>query len=73
MFSPFGDITRTNVYDGTTNTFRRGDNDIVVFSDLESVERFTRRWFVKDTEINRVWDGIVDKFTENESISAFIE
>lgn len=56
MFSPFGDITRTNVYDGTTNTFRRGDNDIVVFSDLESVERFTRRWFVKDTEINRVWD-----------------
>lgn len=73
MLSPLSNITRTDVYNGATDTLRRGDDDIVVFSDLESVERFTGRWFIENTKINRVWNGIIDEFTQNKTISAFIE
>lgn len=40
MFTTFGDILRTNVNDGTSDTFRRSDDNVVVFGHLKGVEWF---------------------------------
>lgn len=73
MFPSLSDIARSNVHDGTTDTFSRCDDDIVVFGDLECVEGFTSSRFVEDTGIDCVGDGIVDEFTENETVFAVVE
>ena len=62
MFSTLLDVGRTDIDDGTSDTFGRGNDDVVVFSHLECVERFLGR-LVEDSLIDCLWDGIVNKFT----------
>lgn len=73
MFPSLSDIARSDVHNGATDTFRRSNNDIVVFGDLESVERFTRGWFVENTEVDCVGYGVVDEFAKDETIFTVVE
>jgi hypothetical protein len=74
MLSTFRDVRGPDVDDGTSDTLGRGDDDVVVFGDLESIERFhlTSRlvdgWLVQDSLVDGVWYRIVDKFAEDETV-----
>lgn len=71
MFSPFFQITRTDVDYGTSDTFCRSDDDIVIFCHLECVEGFWfpfGEWFVEDTFIDGFRDGVVDQLAQDETI-----
>lgn len=73
MFSALRDISRSDVNHRASDTLRRSNNDIVVFSNLESVESFSWLWFIENTHINSVRNGIVDEFTKDQSILAFVK
>lgn len=79
MLSTFRDIRRPDVDDGTPNTLGRGDNDVIVFGNLESVEGFylTGRlvdgWLVQDSLIDSVGYRVIDKLAENETVCCFCQ
>jgi hypothetical protein len=73
MFPSLSDIARSDVHDGTSDTFRRRDDDIVVFCNLECVEGFTRGGFVEDTGVDGVGDGVIDEFAEDETVFTVVE
>ena len=73
MFPSLRNIRRPDVHYGAADTLRRRDNDIVVFSDLKCVQRFMHMWLVEDTRIDGIGNGVVDEFTEDETVPAFVE
>lgn len=73
VLTALSDISRADVHNGAPNSLCGGDNDVVVFGDLERVERFARGGLVEDTVIDRFWYGVVDEFTEDQTVSAFVE
>lgn len=73
MLPAFSEIRRSDVYDGTADCFGRGDDDIIVFRNLERVQLFAGLGFVENAEVNRIWDGVVDEFAENETVFAVVE
>jgi hypothetical protein len=68
VFPSLRDILRTDVNDGTSDTLRRGDDDVVVLGDLEGVEFTLRGGFVENSVVDRVRYRVVDQFTENQSV-----
>jgi hypothetical protein len=68
MFSSFGNIRGSDIDNGTSNTLCGCDDDIVVFCDLEGIQwlcstgGFVDGWFVEDSLVDGVWDGVVDEF-----------
>jgi len=73
MLAALRDISRSDVDHRASNTFGRRNNDVVVLGDLESVQRFPWLWFVENSRINCVRNGVVDEFTKDQSIFALIE
>ena len=73
MLSAFRDITGSDVDHGASNTLGGCNNDVVVFSDLESVQRFSWLWFVENSRINCVSNGVIDELAKDQSILAFIK
>ena len=73
VLSPLNDIRGADVDHRASNVFRRCDNNVVVLCHLESVQRLLRSGLVQYTSINRVWYGVVDQPTEDETISDFVE
>ena len=73
MFPAFGDICSANIDDGTSDALGRGDDNVVVFRDLEGIERFTWLGLIQDTDVDSVWHGIVDEFAQDQTVLAFIE
>ena len=73
MLSTFSEVTRSNINDGAANTTSGSDNDVVVFSNLESVKRFASGRFVKNSSINGIRNRVVNKFTKNKTITTFVE
>jgi hypothetical protein len=73
MFPTFCEIRCANVDDRATDTFRRGDDDVVVLGYLEGVQRLLGRGFVEDTRINGVGYGVVDQLAQNQAVLAFVE
>jgi hypothetical protein len=73
MFSAFSQIRRADVDDGTANGLSGGDDDVVIFCDLECVKGFALGWFVKDSSIDRVGDRVVNQFGEDEAVTAFVK
>ena len=68
VFPSLRDILRTNVDDRTSDTLGRGDDDVVVLSDLEGVEFTLRGGFVENSVIDRVRHRVVDKFTQDQPV-----
>jgi len=73
MFTALGKIGRPDVDDRASNSFRRRDDDVVILGYLECIERPLSGRLIKNTNVDRVRDRVVDKFTENETVLAFIE
>ena len=73
MLAALRDISRSNVDHGASDTLGRCNNDVVVFSDLESVQRFSWLWFVENSRVDCVSNGVIDEFTKDQSIFAFIK
>lgn len=73
MFSAFLDILGTDVDHGAPNGLCRRDKNVVVFSHLEGIDLFAGPGLVQNTNVNRLWDRIVDEFTKNQTITAFIK
>jgi len=73
VFSAFLKILRTDVDHRASDSFCRGDNDIVILGHLESIDLFAGPRLVQNTHIDRVRDRIIDEFTKDQSISAFVE
>lgn len=68
VFPPLGNILRADVDDGTSDTFGRGDDDVVILGDLEGVEFAFRGGLVEDSVIDSVRDRVVDEFTQNQTV-----
>lgn len=68
MFPSLGNILRADVDDGTSDTFGRGDDDVVVLGDLEGVQFAFRGGLVEDSVVDRVRDRVVDEFTQNQTV-----
>jgi hypothetical protein len=68
VFPSLGNILRADVDDGTSDTFGRGDDDVVVLGDLEGVEFAFRGRLVEDSVVDRIRDRVVDEFTQNQTI-----
>jgi hypothetical protein len=71
VFPSLGNILRADVDDGASDTFGRGDDDIVVLGDLEGVEFAFRGGLVEDSVVDRVRDRVVDEFTKDQSVCAW--
>lgn len=70
MLSTLRKIGGTDVDDGTTDGFGRGDDDVVVFGDLKGVEGAFRGGLVEDSFVDGVGDRVVDEFAEDETVCA---
>lgn len=68
VFPPLGNVLRTDVDDGTSDTFGRGDDDVVVLGDLEGVEFAFRRRLVEDSVVDGIRYRVVDEFTQNQTV-----
>ena len=73
MLATFCDVRCTDVHDGAANTLCRGNDNVVVLRDLESVQRLLGGRLVENTSIDRVWDRVVDQFAQNQTVLAFVE
>jgi hypothetical protein len=73
MLAAFRDITRSDVDHGASNTLGGRNNDVVVFSNLEGIQRFSWLWFVENSRINGVSYGVVNEFAKDQSILAFVK
>ena len=73
MFPPFSNIGRADIYNGTTDCFGRRDDNVVIFCDLEGIKRLASSGYVQYTGVDGVWYGVIDEFTEDQTISTFIE
>jgi hypothetical protein len=73
MLAALRDIRRSDVDHRASDTLGGSNNNVVVLGDLESVQSFSWLWFVEDTRINCVGDGVIDEFTKDQSILALIE
>lgn len=73
MFRAFRNICRSDIDDGTTNSFGRRDDDVVILGDLECIERFASGSLVENAHIDGVRNGVVYEFAEDETVTAFIE
>ena len=62
MFSTLFNVGRTDIDDGTSDTFGRGNDNVVVFGHLECVQSLFGR-FVEDSFVDRFGDRVVDQFT----------
>ena len=72
MLSALCEIGGTDIDNGASNTLRTSNDNVIVLCDLESIQRLLRGWFIKNTEIDSVWDRIIDEFAENEAVLAVI-
>ena len=68
MFSALGQVRRPNVDDRAANGFRRSDDNVIVFGDLEGVEWLSRFGDVENSGIDCVGDGVVDQFTKDQTV-----
>ena len=73
MLATLCNIGRANINDGTSDSFGGGNDDIVVLCHLECIERLAGSRLVEYTRINSFWYGVVDEFTEDQAVSAFVE
>ena len=73
MFAAFRDIRRSDVDHGASNTLGGCNDDVVVFSDLESIQRFSWLWLVENSRINCVGYGVIDELAKDQSILAFVK
>ena len=73
MLAALRDIGRSDVDHRATDTLGGSNHDVVVLSDLESVERFSWLWLVENTRIDRIRNGVIDELTKEQSIFAFIK
>jgi hypothetical protein len=70
VFPSLGDVLRADVDDGTSDTFGRGDDDVIVLGDLEGVEFAFRGRLVEDSVVDGIRDRVVDEFTQNQTVYA---
>jgi hypothetical protein len=68
VFPSLGNILRADVDDGTSDTFGRGDDDVVVLGDLEGVEFAFRGRLVEDSVVDGIRYRVVDEFTQNQTV-----
>ena len=73
MLAAFRDISRPDVDNGASNTLGGCNDDVVIFSDLESIQRFSWLWFVENSCINCVSHGVIDELAKDQSILAFVK
>ena len=65
MLAAFRDISRSDVDHGASNTLGGCNNYVVVFSNLESIQRFSWLWFVENSHINCVSNRVIDEFAKD--------
>jgi hypothetical protein len=68
MFPSLRDILRSDVDDGTSDSFGRSDDDIVVLRDLECVQGAFGGGLVEDSVIDRIGYRVVDQFTKDQTV-----
>ena len=68
VFPSLGDVLRADVDDGTSDTFGRGDDDVVILGDLEGVEFAFRGGLVEHSVVDGIRDRVVDEFTQNQTV-----
>lgn len=68
MLATFGEICRTDVDDAASDGFGGRDDNVIVFCDLESIERFPCLGNVEYAGIDRIRNGVVDQFAKYQSI-----
>ena len=73
MFSALLDIGRTDIDNRASDGLGRCDDDVVVLCHLERVKWLACIRLVEHTRIDGVGYGVVDKFTENKTISALVK
>ena len=68
------DISTTNVDNGTPNTLRRLNNDVVVLGEVEVVQRLDLlARLVQNTLIDCVWYAVVDQLGQHKTVLALVE
>ena len=73
MLAALRNVCSADVHDRAADTLRRGDDDVVVLRNLESIERFAGGGLVEDTGIDGVGDGVVDEFTKDQAVLDLVE
>ena len=73
VLSAFSEICCANIYNGTSNAFGGGDNNVVVFRDLEGIEWFTWLRLIQHPHVDSIRYRIINEFAKDQTILAFIE
>jgi hypothetical protein len=74
MFPNLDNITASYINDGTTDTFRRVDNDIVVLGHLESIQLLGfLPGSVQNTLVNSIRHAVINELREYQAILTFIK
>lgn len=72
MLPSLNKVLGTNVDYRASDTLGRGDNDVVIFSHLESVKRTGLASFdcglVEDSFIDSFGNSVIDEFTEDKAV-----
>lgn len=70
----FDDVPTSNIDHRAADTFRRVDNDVVVFRHVECIQRldlFPRS--IQDPLIDRIGYAVIDEFGQHQTVLAFIK